>query len=147
MAGEHYSTICSRSAGTRRLIEFLTEAMTRNAASVILCVLNEEDIEGLLAAGAPAEEYEAEAKVIAEALDELQQHELVADRVIVIVSDVWTRMFGPFDEEQLRGRQPVYRRVAERIICGADIKRTQIICAPPLARRLLPEARATPGCR
>lgn len=90
--------------------------MTRMTTTAILSVLNEEDIEGLLAAGAPADEYEAEAQMIAEALARLGQHELVLDRVMAIVTDVCSRMFGPFDEEQVRRRQPVYRRVVQRIL-------------------------------
>ena len=39
-----------------------------------------------------------------------------SDRVLEIVTDVCSRRFGPFDGEQLRRRQPVYRRVAQRIL-------------------------------
>ena len=82
----------------------------------VLRVLNEEDIEGLRASGAPIDEYEAEARMIADAIGQLCQEELEVDRVMAIVSDICSRMFGPFDEEQLRRRQPIYRRVAERIL-------------------------------
>jgi hypothetical protein len=90
--------------------------MTKIATSAILSVLNEEDIEGLLAAGAPGDEYDGEARAIGETLAQVPQHELVLDRVFGIVTEVGSRMFGPFDEEQLRKRRPVYLRVAQRIL-------------------------------
>jgi hypothetical protein len=84
--------------------------------SVIRSILNEEDVEGLLAAGAPADEYDLEARMIAEALAKLPQHERVLERVLDVLTEVCSRMFGPFDEEQLRQRGPVYHRLAQRIL-------------------------------
>jgi hypothetical protein len=86
------------------------------STSAILVVLNEEDVEGLRALGAPADEYDSEAQMIAAAVDQLGPNDLVSDRVLEIVTDVCSRRFGPFDGEQLRRRQPVYRRVAQRIL-------------------------------
>jgi hypothetical protein len=90
--------------------------VTKISVFAVLAVLNEEDVEGLQALGACADEYDAEAQMIAAAVAQLGPNDLVPDRVLEIVADVCSRMFGPFDEEQLRRRQPVYSRVAERIL-------------------------------
>jgi hypothetical protein len=92
--------------------------MRRIAASAVLLVLNNEDIEGLLAAGAPADEYGTEAQMITQSLDGFPEHELSVERVTAIVADVCSRMFGPFDENELSRRLPGYRRVAKRIVDG-----------------------------
>lgn len=84
--------------------------------AIIWRALDEEDIEGLLRLGAPPDEYEEEARVIADTLARFSPQELVLDRVTTVVADVCSRMFGPFDDEQLRRRQPVYRQVAQRIL-------------------------------
>lgn len=82
----------------------------------VLRILTQEDIEGLLVAGAPADEYETEAQMIAAALGRVRRSDLILDDVTTIVTDVCSRMFGPFDDEQLRRRQPIYRRVAQRLL-------------------------------
>lgn len=88
----------------------------RRSCTTVLLVLNAEDIEGLLAAGAPADEYETEARLISEALEHLPDDDALIDRVTAIVTEVWNRMFGPFRDEEMRRRVPVYRRVAKAII-------------------------------
>jgi hypothetical protein len=90
----------------------------RTTSTAVVRALNDEDVEGLLAVGAPGDEYEAEARLIAEALERLPDTDFVVDRVMATVADVCNRMFGPFNEDELRTRSPVYRRVAERIVGG-----------------------------
>lgn len=77
-------------------------------------ILNEEDIEGLLQAGAPADEYETEAERITQAV--AQADELTEDRLTVVVQTMWREMFGPLSEEQLGLRHSAFRRVAHRIL-------------------------------
>ena len=92
----------------------------RTSSTTVVRALNDEDVEGLLAAGAPGDEYEAEARLIAEALEHLPETDFVVDRVTLIVADVCNRMFGPFNDDEMRARSAVYRRVAERIV-GGDV--------------------------
>jgi len=82
-------------------------------------VLNQEDIEGLLALGAPRDEYEGEAEHIGLAI-----RKLVCDRpgagapidaVKGIINATWRERFGPFSEEDLTRREPALERVATRI--------------------------------
>jgi hypothetical protein len=79
-------------------------------------ILDEEDIEGLVASRTPADEYEPEVARISGALGWLSEPEFVRQRVAQIVADVWHQMFGPFDDEQRRRRELLYQRVASRIL-------------------------------
>ena len=83
---------------------------------MVLSLLNSEDIEGLLAAGAPTDEYETEAAMITELLGGLSEGEWDLDRVTTIVADVCGQMFGPFAEDELNRRLPGYRRLARLIV-------------------------------
>ena len=85
------------------------------SAHAIECILREEDVEGLIAIGAPPDEYADEARQIAEALEQLDSSNVGADRVLAIVAEVCSRMFGPFDSEEFQKRYPVYQRVARRV--------------------------------
>lgn len=79
-------------------------------------ILDEEDIESLLRAGAPSDEYETEARLIAQAVGQL--HELTEEHLTTAVANTWREMFGPFSEEQFRLRHAAFRRVARRILAG-----------------------------
>ena len=78
--------------------------------------LDEEDLEGLLAMGAPRDEYEPEARRIANAIGHLTPEQLTLERVMHVVSEVWEREFGPFSGDSARQLLPLCRRVAERIL-------------------------------
>jgi hypothetical protein len=90
--------------------------MMRIARSAILRLLNEVDVEGLLQAGAPSDEYAGEARDIAAAIAALAPGEFDETHMLQIVSSVCCQSFGPFDADQLSRRQPVYRHVAYRIL-------------------------------
>lgn len=90
----------------------------RTTSAAVVAALNHEDVEGLLAVGAPRDEYETEARLIAEAVERLPDTDFAVERVTAIIADVCNRMFGPFREDEMRTRAPVYRRVAERIVGG-----------------------------
>src|SRR5262249_3279915 len=77
--------------------------------------LDAEDLEGLLGLGAPADEYQSEAKTIAARLNALSGQPS-EDHVTKIAEAVCVEMFGPFDEEGSAVRLPIYRRVAKRIL-------------------------------
>jgi hypothetical protein len=77
-------------------------------------ILNREDIEGLLRLGAPNDEYETEAKMIAEAL---AKQKGVADEnsLSALVRAVWVKAFSPFSEDALSKRAPGFGRVARSL--------------------------------
>jgi len=77
--------------------------------------LDEADVEGLLQLGAPSDEYQPEAEMIANRLRATDAYPS-EDAVTAIVADVCREMFGAFDEKQSALRMPTYRRVAKRIL-------------------------------
>lgn len=81
----------------------------------ILHVLNEEDIEGLFKTGAPRDEYESEAKLIAQAVTQAGGLPITEERLAALVGDAWQRMFG-LSKEQSRQRREAFQRVAQRIL-------------------------------
>lgn len=81
-------------------------------------ILNEEDVEGLLGAGAPPDEYESEARLIAEAFGQAREPRLTEGNLMTVIENTWREMFGPFSEEQLQLRHAAFRRIAQRILAG-----------------------------
>lgn len=84
--------------------------------TTIEAILRFEDIEGLLALGAPSNEYYNEASEIQAALENLDVHEATHDRVKILVMETWERAFGPFFEEEREKRKPVLERVVNGIL-------------------------------
>lgn len=82
--------------------------------SVIQEVLNREDVEGLLALGAPRDEYDAEAKLILSAIESghVSPNE---EQLYEILQKIWVRVFGPLSQAQIQERQAALRRVARQI--------------------------------
>ena len=75
------------------------------------------DMEGLLALGAPADEYDAEAARVQVALEALGQADVSYAGVSTVVANVWQDSFGPFDEEGWHKRLlPVLQRLVQRIL-------------------------------
>lgn len=77
--------------------------------------LRAEDIEGLLALGAPADEYNAEARDIAHAINKLQPSQLTEDHLVAVMVIVWAHAFDRSNEE-MNLRLPVLRRVAVQLL-------------------------------
>jgi len=90
----------------------------RDLLLYVKCALDDEDIESLLAIGAPRDEYDPEASKIESRISVLlgNQSEVSAAHVAEIVADVWNSMFGPFDTEQIAKRQSAFDSVAKRIL-------------------------------
>jgi hypothetical protein len=84
-------------------------------AEIVKAILDAEDLEGLLRIGAPSDEYDNEARMIAERLSLLGPQPTV-EQVAAIVTAVVAQMFGPLSREQLNRRQAVHRRVAQRLL-------------------------------
>jgi hypothetical protein len=87
--------------------------------SRIKAALDHADIEGLLAIGCPADEYNSEASLIEDRIAKLEQsgHEPPAEaQVERIVAEVWNEQFGPFRDEDLKQRCSAFTSVARKII-------------------------------
>jgi hypothetical protein len=82
-------------------------------------ILDEEDIEGLLALGSPSDEYDAESRLIEGALSKLdnwESREIAAKRIEACIEEIWQRQFGPFDEPEASKRRPHIKKVAQKIV-------------------------------
>ncbi|AEP09830.1 hypothetical protein [Micavibrio aeruginosavorus] len=71
------------------------------------------DIEGLIAQGAPSDEYQSEAEAIKVAIYSVEG-EVSADVVVAIMSLIWKDSFGLSDDDMVK-RLPIIRRAAENI--------------------------------
>jgi hypothetical protein len=79
--------------------------------------LREEDVEGLIAIGAPADEYESEAKDIARALDAFQPAEQTGANIAAALALIWARYFN-LSADDMALRLPSLQRVAGKILAG-----------------------------
>ncbi len=79
-------------------------------------VLRSEDLESLFQHGAPDNEYTPEVRGIMSALALLGNNDITEDRLTAVIRDVWTRLFGPFGDDELEMRMPDFRQVARRIL-------------------------------
>lgn len=87
----------------------------REMIEIIDSALRHEDIEGLIDAGAPADEYTSEAERIAIAVGSLAPEKITEDNVLAIISLAWMQNFN-LGEEEMRLRVPALRRVVQRIL-------------------------------
>jgi hypothetical protein len=82
-------------------------------------LLRHEDIEGLLSMGAPDDEYESEAEMIADRIDEEEakavNHMLTRQDVESIIASVWGQIFG-LDAERAGYRQHAFTAIAARLV-------------------------------
>jgi hypothetical protein len=74
-----------------------------------------QDIEGLIASGAPEDEYEPEVEKIYVELEALPKEEATVTRLVEIFDDVYKQMFG-WSDAQMRRRRPDFEDIAEKII-------------------------------
>lgn len=77
-------------------------------------ILQKLDIEGLIEAGAPVDEYASEAGLIAAALAELKQSTFHEQDVISLLCLVWAKSFNLSDDE-LKLRMPLMIEAAKDI--------------------------------
>jgi hypothetical protein len=85
----------------------------------IKAALDSEDIEGLLAIGSPADEYNGEASLIEDGVARLLgfgKAPLNVAQVEQVVATVWDGEFGPFGEGDLDVRRAAFSSVARKII-------------------------------
>lgn len=79
-------------------------------------LLREADIEGLIADGAPADEYDSEADIVMSALTQ-STGRTVSD-VVSLLAAAWTRSFA-LDEAALQLRLPQLQNVAARLLADS----------------------------
>lgn len=77
--------------------------------------LRTEDIEGLIASGAPSDEYNSEAEKIAAALASLQNNQLTESSIIAVLALEWAKSFNRSVQE-IEQRMPAFRRIASQIL-------------------------------
>ena len=77
-------------------------------------ILIQEDIEGFIEAGAPADEYQVEAAQIAAAISLLAEEEFREENILAIISLVWIKSFE-LSEGDVALRLPALRRVTQAI--------------------------------
>ncbi len=81
-------------------------------------LLRFHDIEGLLSMGAPDDEYESEARMIADRIDEgghrAPDGKVEKKEVAAIIASIWKEMFGLSDDELLL-RQEAFDSIAARL--------------------------------
>ncbi len=82
--------------------------------NIIRDVLNREDVEGLLALGAPEDEYDAEAELIRQAIQD-GQLKPGKEELMELLKRIWQQMFGPFSEEEMSRRQAALERLSKRL--------------------------------
>ena len=90
----------------------------------IKMLLDREDIENLLALGAPGDEYRSEAQMIYSAVAKLRHerpHGFTTDQITNIIKDIWQEMFGPMASDELVAREPIFRKIAAEICRMGDI--------------------------
>ncbi len=75
-----------------------------------------EDIEGLIAHGAPEDEYDSEAAELQTELENLEEGELTFARLSSIVMAIWEDSFGPFSEDDSQKREPVLHHLVQRLL-------------------------------
>lgn len=79
-------------------------------------ILCSEDVEGLLSLGAPLDEYRHEAKLIASGIERTSSIKHPDESSIAsLVQQVWIDSFGPFSDEDVLKRLPVFQEVARRL--------------------------------
>lgn len=78
-------------------------------------ILIKEDIEGFIVAGSPEDEYYTEAKYIARALLEIDNHDFTEENIMAVISALWANSFN-LSKEDVAKRLPALSRVVSYIM-------------------------------
>ncbi|MDX2095762.1 MAG: hypothetical protein SFW64_07495 [Alphaproteobacteria bacterium] len=78
-------------------------------------LLIQEDVEGFIELGAPHDEYESEAALIAAAILQLKENERTEDAILSVMAIIWMNNFNLGDDE-MQHRIPALRRIAQEIL-------------------------------
>jgi hypothetical protein len=72
------------------------------------------DVEGFIADGAPADEYETEAELLFLAIENFPTADLLAPKLSAILDSIWTKNFS-LDDAALAQRRPALLALAQQI--------------------------------
>ena len=72
------------------------------------------DVEGFLADGAPADEYETEAELLFNAIENFPTADILAPKLMAILEDIWRKSFS-LDDAALAQRRPALQALAGQI--------------------------------
>jgi hypothetical protein len=81
----------------------------------IEALLRAEDIEGLIASGAPEDEYDSEAKQIASAVASLNANEFTQANITAIIALAWAKSFNQ-SEQEIKQRMPAFERISHILL-------------------------------
>lgn len=84
-------------------------------AQTIAPLLRQADIEGYIALGAPADEYDSEAEALALAFSELNDDEATVENIVAIITESWKQSFN-LGETDLGMRKSEIQNFAETIV-------------------------------
>jgi len=87
--------------------------MPRPDLESIQDIVRSADPEGLIAEGAPEDEYEPEEEALMAELKSISTDELTEDLVRALVDDIWSTAF---DSDETPAREAGLQAIAERII-------------------------------
>jgi hypothetical protein len=72
------------------------------------------DVEGFLAQGAPADEYDTEAELLFDFLEDLPTDEIIAPELLPILEAIWRKDFS-LDDDALAERRPALLALAQSV--------------------------------
>ena len=81
----------------------------------IAALLNKADIEGYIALGAPADEYDSEAEALVLAFGELSEAEITVENIAVIVTAAWQQSFD-LDGSDIAMRRADIQNFAQAVV-------------------------------
>lgn len=85
------------------------------SSSAINAILIQEDMEGLIASGAPRDEYASEAAQIAEAINRLAASQITQENILAVLTVVWIRNYN-LPPHEMALRLSAMKKVAALII-------------------------------
>jgi hypothetical protein len=100
---------------TCRNVALTKGCIMKNTLSKINELLVKEDIEGLIDAGAPSDEYEDEAAQILATILLLDKDQQKSENVLAVVSLIWMKSFG-LSGEDMRLRKQAIERIVQQIV-------------------------------
>ena len=78
-------------------------------------LVTEQDVEGFIADGAPADEYEGEIEEVFAALQALPAEEATQERIVAVLRQTWRKNFN-LSDAALDQRGPGMEKIAARIL-------------------------------
>lgn len=81
----------------------------------IQLILQEADVEGLIALGAPSDEYRDEAKEIESRIRQDDNDHFSYAYIESVVAKVWQECFGPFSDSEFALRLPELKVIAGKL--------------------------------